>query len=87
MGGAYAEPVDGAVIVFSCDSEKEVEEFVSKDPYHENGLVTEYSIREWTVVLKIPLPIPLVYKPSQSISVTIVQKVSEQANTLQIDSP
>jgi len=50
MGGAYAEPVDGAVIVFSCDSEKEVEEFVSKDPYHENGLVTEYSIREWTVV-------------------------------------
>mmetsp|Transcript_5632 Transcript_5632/g.6519 ORF Transcript_5632/g.6519 Transcript_5632/m.6519 type:complete len:121 (+) Transcript_5632:155-517(+) len=50
MGGAFADPVDGALIIFDCNTKEEVEAFVSQDPYHLNSLVTEYTIREWTTV-------------------------------------
>ena len=51
MAGALAEPVDGAVFVFSpdCPVEK-IEEFAKKDPYVINGLVPEWKIRPWMVV-------------------------------------
>ena len=50
LAGAYAEPVDGAVLVFKTDERAKVEEFAIQDPYVKNGLVTEWRIREWTVV-------------------------------------
>lgn len=50
LGGAFADPVDGAALVFNVDDRASVEEFVEKDPYVVNGLVTEWRIREWTVV-------------------------------------
>ena len=50
LGGAFADPVDGAAIVFKVEDRVKVEEFAGKDPYVVNGLVTGWRIREWTVV-------------------------------------
>jgi uncharacterized protein YciI len=54
MAGALAEPVDGAVFVFTTDDRSVVEDFVSKDPYEREGLVTEWRIRHWNVVIGRP---------------------------------
>jgi uncharacterized protein len=51
LAGAFAEPAEGALLVFRCDSADEVEEFVRRDPYVRNGLVTSWRIRPWTVVI------------------------------------
>lgn len=50
LGGAYADPVDGAALVFKCEDPKVVETFVEGDPYVTNGIVTSWRIRPWTVV-------------------------------------
>lgn len=52
QAGAYADPIDGALFVFTCQNKAEVEAFVQNDPYYKNGLVPDYNIREWTVVAK-----------------------------------
>ena len=49
LAGAYADPVDGALFVFT--SREAAEEFVSRDPYVANGLVPAHRIREWNVVI------------------------------------
>jgi len=51
LGGAYADPVDGAVLVFRCDEPSVVETFVANDPYVKKGIVTAWRIRPWTVVV------------------------------------
>ncbi|MDY0000368.1 MAG: YciI-like protein [Polyangia bacterium] len=51
LGGAFADPVDGAVLVFRVEDRAEVEAFVAADPYVQNGLVTRWRIRPWTVVV------------------------------------
>jgi uncharacterized protein len=51
MGGAFAEPVDGAVLLFRADDPSAVEAFVHRDPYVSNGVVTRWRIRPWTVVV------------------------------------
>jgi uncharacterized protein YciI len=51
MGGAFADPVDGAVLVFRADSPAVVEAFVAADPYVGSGLVTRWWIRPWTVAV------------------------------------
>ena len=51
LGGAFADPADGAAIVFKLEDKTKVEEFVRKDPYVVNGLVSGWRIREWTVVV------------------------------------
>lgn len=51
LGGALAEPVDGALLIFRAADAKPVEEFVRKDPYVLNGLVTRWEIRAWNVVV------------------------------------
>jgi uncharacterized protein YciI len=50
MGGAYADPIDGALILFHGEK-ADVEEFVRKDPYASNGIATDPVIREWTVMV------------------------------------
>lgn len=50
LAGAFADPVDGAVLAFKTENRSRIEDFVSKDPYVVNGLVTRWSLREWTVV-------------------------------------
>lgn len=51
LGGAFADPADGAAIAFKVDDKSKIEEFVEKDPYVVKGLVTGWRIREWTVVV------------------------------------
>lgn len=51
MAGAYANPVDGAVFIFKTEDKSIVESFAKNDPYVKNGLVPNWSIREWTVVI------------------------------------
>jgi uncharacterized protein YciI len=50
LGGAFANPADGAAIVFKGSSQKVAESFAKEDPYVINGLVTSWSVREWTTV-------------------------------------
>jgi uncharacterized protein YciI len=60
LGGALANPVDGAVLLFRGDSPAAVERFAATDPYVRNGLVTRWRVREWTTVVgrdaEVPLP-------------------------------
>ena len=51
LGGAWADPADGALLVWNVDDRSVVEDFVQADPYVLNGLVTRWRIREWTVVV------------------------------------
>ncbi len=51
LGGAYAEPADGAAIVFKVETKADVLFFVENDPYVKNGLVTQWHIREWNAVV------------------------------------
>jgi uncharacterized protein YciI len=51
LGGAFADPADGAMIVFSGDSPAIAENFAKSDPYVTNGLVTRWWVREWTTVV------------------------------------
>jgi uncharacterized protein YciI len=51
MAGALTDPADGAVFVFTVDDPSVIEEFVAGDPYVNNGLVTGWRIRPWTVVV------------------------------------
>jgi hypothetical protein len=50
LGGALADPVDGAVLLFKAESQSVVEEFARADPYVTSGLVKRWHIREWTTV-------------------------------------
>jgi uncharacterized protein YciI len=51
LGGALADPVDGAVLLFRCDSPAAAEAFARTDPYVRNGLVTAWRVRAWTTVV------------------------------------
>jgi uncharacterized protein len=51
MGGALAEPADSAIMVFKTDGRGAVEEFARHDPYVKAGLIVEWSVRPWTVVI------------------------------------
>ena len=51
LAGAFADPPDGAALVFQADDESVVTDFVTRDPYVREGLVTSWSIRQWTVVI------------------------------------
>src|SRR5271157_1204615 len=50
LGGALANPVDGAVLLFRGDSPEVAEKFARADPYVTSGAVKRWHIREWTTV-------------------------------------
>jgi uncharacterized protein YciI/heme-degrading monooxygenase HmoA len=50
LGGALADPVDGAVLLFKGDSVAVAENFAKTDPYVTNGLVKRWYVRPWTTV-------------------------------------
>ena len=60
LGGALANPVDGAVLLFRGSSPAAAEAFAESDPYVQQGLVTKWRVREWTTVVgpgaEVPLP-------------------------------
>jgi uncharacterized protein YciI len=51
LGGALADPVDGAVLLFRGDSPAVAERFAAADPYVRQGLVRAWRVREWTTVV------------------------------------
>jgi uncharacterized protein YciI len=51
LGGALADPVDGALLLFRGDSPAVAERFAEADPYVRNGLVTRWHVRPWTTVV------------------------------------
>ena len=51
LGGALANPVDGAVLLFRGASPAVAEAFAAADPYVQNGLVLQWRVREWTTVV------------------------------------
>jgi uncharacterized protein YciI len=51
LGGAYANPANGAMLLFTGDSPQAAEDFARTDPYVINGVVKSWRIREWTTVV------------------------------------
>jgi uncharacterized protein YciI len=60
LGGAFANPIDGTMLLFKGSSPAAAEAFAKSDPYVVNGLVTKWRVREWTTVVgelaENPLP-------------------------------
>ena len=51
LGGALADPVDGAVLLFQGDSPEVASRFAEADPYVLHGLVLRWRVRPWTTVV------------------------------------
>jgi uncharacterized protein len=64
LGGAFANPVDGAAILFQGASPAAAERFAQADPYVANGLVKRWYVREWTTVAGDLAATPIRPQPS-----------------------
>lgn len=51
LAGAFAEPADGAVLLFKGETPAAAEAFAKADPYVKNGLITKWRVRKWTTVV------------------------------------
>jgi uncharacterized protein len=51
LGGALANPVDGAILLFKGETADVATRFAEADPYVKNGLVKSWRVREWTTVV------------------------------------
>ena len=51
LGGAYADPDRGGVLVFRGESPAAAENFATADPYVLNGLVTKWEVKQWLTVI------------------------------------
>jgi uncharacterized protein len=51
LGGALGDPVEGAMLLFRCDSPEPPSAFARADPYVLNGLVTRWRVAPWATVV------------------------------------
>ena len=51
LGGALADPVDRAILLFQGESPKVAEDFARADPYVAHGLIKSWSVRPWMTVV------------------------------------
>jgi uncharacterized protein YciI len=51
LGGALADPIDGALLLFRGSSPAVAEAFAAADPYVVNGVISKWRVREWTTVV------------------------------------
>ena len=51
LGGALADPPDGAVLIFKGETDAAARAFAEADPYVKNGLIAKWRAREWTTVV------------------------------------
>lgn len=51
LGGALAEPADGAVLLFQGSDDGAARNFAEADPYVKSGLVRRWWVRPWTTVV------------------------------------
>ena len=60
LGGALAEPVDTAVLLFRGESPAAATAFAAADPYVLQGLVKSWRVRPWSTVIgpTAELPVP-----------------------------
>jgi len=61
LAGALADPADAALIIFRGSSPEAASSFARADPYVRNGLVKQWKVRPWSVVVgndspAVPLP-------------------------------
>ncbi len=59
LGGALADPVDEAVLLFRGASPEVATAFARSDPYVRNGLVKAWRVREWTTVVGPGAEVPI----------------------------
>jgi uncharacterized protein len=52
LAGAVGDPVDGALLVFRVEDSAIAEDFARNDPYVINGLVTNWTVKPWNVVIE-----------------------------------
>lgn len=50
LGGALTNPPDMALLLFQGESPRVAEQFAETDPYVLNGLIKNWTVREWTTV-------------------------------------
>jgi uncharacterized protein YciI len=75
LGGALADPVDGAILLFRGDSPAVAEAFAKADPYVANGLVKRWRVRPWTTVIG-----PLAESPIAPARADASQSAGERAS-------
>jgi hypothetical protein len=51
LGGALQSPASQALLVFKGKNSQVVKDFAKQDPYVLNGLITEWRVNEWNIVL------------------------------------
>jgi hypothetical protein len=51
LGGALAEPIDRAILVFQGAGPEVAARFAKADPYVRNGLIRSWSVRPWMTVV------------------------------------
>lgn len=51
LAGALADPADSAVLIFKGEDPSVASDFAQNDPYVKNGLIIEWNVRPWTVVI------------------------------------
>lgn len=51
MAGALADPADAGVFIFKGETPEIAEDFAKNDPYVLNGLIKEWEVRPWNVVV------------------------------------
>jgi uncharacterized protein YciI len=62
LAGALADPADGALLIFQGESPAVAEVFARQDPYVRNGLITNWRVRGWTVVVGNEPHVPQIEK-------------------------
>jgi len=75
LGGAFANPIDGAVLLFRGDSSAAAERFATSDPYVVNGVVKRWHVREWTTVVGEGAETKL---PSSPLRATAEKRLNDQ---------
>ena len=63
LGGALADPVDGAVLLFRGDSPAVAEAFAAADPSVTHGRVTGWRVRAWATVVGDGAAVPRASSP------------------------
>jgi hypothetical protein len=51
LGGALADPLGGAVLLFQGETPEAAERFAAADPYVRHGLVARRHVRPWSTVV------------------------------------
>jgi uncharacterized protein len=59
LGGALADPIDGAVLLFKGEFPGVAENFARADPYVTGGAVKRWRVREWTTVVGDQVATPI----------------------------